>query len=51
VQARGESIRDDSGRATRFVLSIIDITKRREAEDKLVASERRYRALFDAPRR
>ena len=48
VQARGESIRDDSGRATRFVLSIIDITKRREAEDKLVASERRYRALFDA---
>jgi len=48
VQARGESIRGDNGRATRFVMSIIDITKRREAEDKLVASERRYRALFDA---
>ena len=48
VQARGESIRDDGGRAARFVMSIVDITKRREAEDKLVASERRYRALFDA---
>lgn len=48
VQARGDSLRDAKGRATRFVMSIIDITKKREAEDKLVASERRYRALVDA---
>jgi diguanylate cyclase (GGDEF)-like protein/PAS domain S-box-containing protein len=48
VQARGESVRDAKGRATRFVMSIVDITKRREAEVKLVASERRYRALVDA---
>ena len=48
VQARGESIRGEGGRATRFVMSTVDITKKREAEDKLVASERRYRALFDA---
>ena len=48
VQARGESRRDGRGRATRFVMSIVDITKRREAEVKLVASERRYRALIDA---
>ncbi len=48
VQARGESLRDAAGRATRFVISIVDITKRRDAEVKLVASERRYRALVDA---
>jgi len=48
VQARGESRRDARGRATRFVMSIVDITKRREAEAKLIASERRYRALIDA---
>ncbi len=48
VQARGESLRDAKGRATRFVMSIVDITKRREAEAKLIASERRYRALVDA---
>jgi diguanylate cyclase (GGDEF)-like protein/PAS domain S-box-containing protein len=48
VQARGESIRDTRGRATRFVMSIVDITKRREAETHLIASERRYRALVDA---
>ncbi len=48
VQARGESLRDAKGRAVRFVMSIVDITKRREAEARLIASERRYRALVDA---
>jgi diguanylate cyclase (GGDEF)-like protein/PAS domain S-box-containing protein len=48
VQARGESMRDKAGKATRFVMSIVDITTRRDAEVKLVASERRYRALVDA---
>jgi len=48
VEARGESLRDAAGRATRFVMSFVEITKRREAEGKLVASERRYRALVDA---
>jgi diguanylate cyclase (GGDEF)-like protein/PAS domain S-box-containing protein len=48
VQARGESLRDARGQAVRFVMSIVDITKRREAEFKLVTSERRYRALVDA---
>jgi len=48
VQARGESLRDAAGRATRFVVSIVDINKRRDAEARLVASERRYRALVDA---
>lgn len=48
VQARGESTRGPDGRATRFVMSIVDITARREAEARLVASERRYRALVEA---
>jgi diguanylate cyclase (GGDEF)-like protein/PAS domain S-box-containing protein len=48
VQARGESTRGADGRATRFVMSIVDITARREAETRLVSSERRYRALVEA---
>jgi diguanylate cyclase (GGDEF)-like protein/PAS domain S-box-containing protein len=48
VEGRGESLRDAGGQASRFVMSIVDITKRREAEARLVASERRYRALVDA---
>ena len=47
-EARGESQRAANGRATRFVMAMVDITKRREAEAQLVASERRYRALVDA---
>lgn len=48
VQARGESVRNAKGRATRFVMSIVDVTTKREADAKLIASERRYRALIDA---
>lgn len=48
VQARGESVRNDEGRATRFVMSLVDITERRSAQQQLAASEQRYRALVQA---
>lgn len=48
VHARGESVRGIDGSATRFVMSIVDVTARRSAERQLAASERRYRALVDA---
>jgi len=48
VMGRGESVRDTEGRATRFVLSIVDITERREAELAQAASARQYRALLNA---
>ena len=48
VMGRGESVRGDQGQATRFVLSIVDITERRETELMHSESARRYRALVDA---
>jgi diguanylate cyclase (GGDEF)-like protein/PAS domain S-box-containing protein len=48
VHARGQSVRGIDGRATRFVMSIVDVTARRGAERQLATSERRYRALVDA---
>lgn len=48
VMGRGESVRTDDGRASRFVLSIVDITERRVTELAHAASARQYRALVDA---
>lgn len=48
VMGRGASVRDEQGRATRFVLAIVDITQRREAELALAESARQYRALLNA---
>lgn len=48
VTLRGESVRGTSGRTTRLVFSIVDDTDRRVAQQRLLESERRYRALVEA---
>jgi len=48
VTLRGESVRGTDGRATRQVLSIVDNTAHRLAQQRLMDSERRYRALVEA---
>lgn len=48
VTLRGESVRGSDGRATRLVMSIVDTTEHRIAQQRLVDSERRYRALVEA---
>jgi diguanylate cyclase (GGDEF)-like protein/PAS domain S-box-containing protein len=48
VSVRGASVRGTDGRATRLVVSIVDDTERRGAEQRLAESEHRYRALVEA---
>ena len=48
VVLRGESVRGTSGRTTRLVFSIVDDSERRIAQQRLLESERRYRALVEA---
>lgn len=47
VQDRGYIIRDESGRAVRFIGATQDISQRKEAEQILKESEERYRYLFE----
>jgi diguanylate cyclase (GGDEF)-like protein/PAS domain S-box-containing protein len=47
VHARGIVTCDDSGRAVRSVGSIIDISDRKEVEERLRASERHFRYLVE----
>jgi two-component system, sensor histidine kinase and response regulator len=46
VLSRGEAIRDDGNRPVRMVGSITDITKRKEVEDALRNSEKKFLRLF-----
>jgi PAS domain S-box-containing protein len=45
---KGTAMRDEKGRAYRVVGSCSDITERKLAEDAKIASEMRYRRLFEA---
>jgi diguanylate cyclase (GGDEF)-like protein/PAS domain S-box-containing protein len=48
VILRGTSVRGVDGRASRLVVSIVDNTERRSAQERLAASEGRYRDLVEA---
>lgn len=47
MQARGEVLQDETGRATRMIGVAQDVTEKRNAEQALINSEARFRELFD----
>jgi PAS domain S-box-containing protein len=48
IHSVGHPIFNESGDLTELVGTVMDITDRKEAEEKLVASERRFRLLLDS---
>ncbi|WP_246998100.1 PAS domain-containing protein [Halosolutus gelatinilyticus] len=47
IRAEGMPVRNEDGEVTRGVVTITDITERRENQRKLAESERRYRTLVE----
>ena len=47
-QAKGRIVYDESGKPIRFIGTIMDITERKQAEDKISTSENELRSLFAA---
>ena len=46
--SRGDVLKDHAGKPSRLMVVKIDITERRQADDALAESEKRYRQLFNA---
>jgi PAS domain S-box-containing protein len=47
IKAQGDIIPDDSGKPIRMLGVNVDITERRQMEEKVLASEARYKSLFN----
>jgi PAS domain S-box-containing protein len=47
VEIHARTSRDERGKIDRIIGTLWDITRRRRAEEDLIASEQRYRALFE----
>ncbi len=48
VQLSASMVRNEQGKPISMMSSFLDITKRKQVEEQLEESERRYRALFDS---
>ena len=48
VEAKWRALRDSHGQATEFIASVRDVSARRQAEERLQASETLYRTLADS---